>query len=261
MSSTARHSPDWPDPQVWPPPPGWPPARRRRSRSGSLLALVLGVVLLLPGIGLLGGGGILAWADAFERSDGFVVSPHDQFTSSGYALVSDRIDLGAGPEWLPLPQSLGAARVEVVGLGGQDVFVGIASAEDAEAYLGGVARTVVDGLGFDGPATNSDQLPGDEPVGPPADQDFWIAQASGDGAQEVVWDPAAGDWKFVVMNADGSADVDVEARIGVEAPGLAAVGWSVLALGVLVTLVAVLLLRRAFRLGCTIGETGACGTA
>ena len=247
MSSTARHSPDWPDPQVWPPPPGWPPARRRRSRSGSLLALVLGVVLLLPGIGLLGGGGILAWADTFRRSDGFVVSPQDQFTSHGYALVSDRIDLAAGPDWLPVPQSLGAARVEVVGLGGEDVFVGIASAEDATAYLDDVARTVVDGLGFDGAPTNSDQRPGEAPVGPPADQDFWIVQAAGEGTQDVVWDPTAGDWMFVVMNADGSAVVDVEARIGVEAPALGAVGWSVLAFGIPVTLVAVLLLRRAFR--------------
>jgi hypothetical protein len=227
--------------------PAWPAGHRRGSRLGSALALVLGVVLLLPGLGLLGGGGVLLWADAFQRSDGVVVSPTDSFTSDGYALVSDRIDLAAGPAWLPVPQSLGSARLEVTGTGARDVFVGIARAEDAAAYLDGVRRTVVDGLGFDGPAGDGDQLPGHAPAGAPADQDFWVAQAGGNGTQQVAWDPSAGDWMFVIMNADGSAGVDIEGRIGVEAPALAAVGWTVSAIGVLVTLVAGLLVRRAFR--------------
>jgi hypothetical protein len=246
MSTSAR--PEWPAPQAWPSQPAWPLARQG-SRAGRVLALVLGVLLLLPGLGLLGGGGILVWADAFQRAEGFVVSPYDSFSSDGYALVSDRIDLAAGPEWLPVPQTLGSARVEVTGTRGRDVFVGIASAADAAGYLDDVQRTVVDGLGFDGPATDSDQIPGEAPVGPPADQDFWVAQGSGDGTQEVAWDPSAGDWMFVIMDADGSAGVDVTARIGVQAPALGAVGWTVLAIGALVTLVAVLLLRRVFRFG------------
>jgi hypothetical protein len=245
MSTTARS--EWPDPQAWPAPPAWRAARR--SGVGRVLAVVLGVLLLLPGIGLVAGGGILAWADAFHRTDGYVVSPHDTFASDGYALVSDRIDLAAGPDWLPVPQSLGSARIEVTGAAGQNVFVGIASADDAAAYLDGVARTTVDGLGFDGTASDSDQLPGGAPAGLPADQDFWVAQASGPGTQEVAWDPSAGDWMFVIMDADGSADVDAYARIGVEAPALGAVGWSVLAIGLLVTTVALLLLRRVFRFG------------
>ena len=247
MSTRARS--EWPDSRAWPAPPAWNSPRRPGSRFGSVVALLFGVVLLLPGIGLVGGGAILAWADAFQRADGYVVSPHDSFTSDGYALVSDRIDLAAGPEWLPVPQSLGSARIEVTGTDGQDVFVGIASADDAAAYLDGVARTTVDGLGFDGPASASDQLPGGAPAGPPADQDFWVAQASGTGTQEVAWDPSTGDWMFVIMDADGAAGVDVEARIGVEAPALGAVGWTILAIGVLVMTVAVLLLRRVFRFG------------
>ena len=197
-------SPTWPAAEAWPAPPPWPAPRRRTvSRTGRVVALFFAVVFLLPGLGGLAGGGILLWADWFDRSDGFVVSPHDDFSSAGYALVSDRIDLAAGPDWLPVSSSVGSARLEVTGTGADEVFVGIAPAADARAYLDGVQRTVVDGLGFDAPATASDQLPGGEPPGPPADQDFWIAQASGHGTQEVVWEPAAGDWMFVVMNADG----------------------------------------------------------
>ncbi|WP_448625920.1 hypothetical protein [Geodermatophilus sp. URMC 64] len=224
-----------------------PPVRRRSRTAGRTVALVFGVLLLLPGIGLLAGGGVLLWAHWFDRSDGFVQSPAEDFGSYGYALVSDRIDLRAGPDWLPVSAALGDARLEVTGNGADDVFVGIAPVADATAYLEGVQRTAVDGLGFDGPATSSDQLPGGEPAGPPADQEFWIAQTSGPGTQQVTWDPAEGDWMFVVMNADGSAPVDVRARIGAEFPALGGIGWGVLAAGLVVTVLAAALIRPTVR--------------
>jgi hypothetical protein len=245
---TTNPSPAWPDAEAWPAPPAWPTPPRKRSPAGRVVALVIGAMLLLPGIAALGGGGILLWAHWLDRTDGFVVSPQDDFTSEGYALVSDRIDVAAGPDWLPVSSSVGTARLQVTGTGPDAVFVGVAPAADVRAYLDGVERTAVDGLGFDGPATASDQLPGGEPAGPPADQDFWIAQASGHGIQEVSWEPAAGDWMFVVMNADGSPGVEVEARIGAEFPALGWIAWGALVGGSVLTFVGVRLLVRAYRL-------------
>jgi len=245
---TANHpSSTWPAADAWPAPPAWPAPTARPSRAGRVAAVVVGSLLLLPGLGLLGGGGIALWADWFHRSDGFVVSPQEGFTSEGYALVSDRIDPSATPEWLPVPDTLGTARLEVSGIGPRDLFVGVAPAGDAREYLDGVQRTVVDGLGFDAPPTSSDQLPGGEPPGPPAQQDFWIAEAAGGGTQEVTWNPADGDWMFVVMNADGSPLVDVEARIGAEFPSLGGIGWGLFVVGGILTFVALLLLARAGR--------------
>jgi hypothetical protein len=187
------------------------------------------------------------WAHHLDRSDGFVVSPEEALSSYGHALVSDRIDVSAVPGWLPVAGALGTARIEVSGIGPGDVFVGVAAAADARAYLDGVQRTVVDGLGFDAPPTVGDQLLGGRPSGPPTEQDFWIASASGAGTQEVTWDPADGDWMFVVMNADGSQRVEVDARIGAEVPALGWIGWGALAVGALVTVVAVRLLMRGLR--------------
>ena len=187
----------------------------------------------------------MLWADSLDRTDGFVVSPQEDFSSAGYALVSDRIDL-AGPDWLPVSTTLGAARLEVTGIAGDAVFVGVAAEADVQAYLGGVERTVVDGLGFDAPPTDSDQLPGGEPSGPPTEQDFWIAESTGHGNQQVTWDPTDGDWMFVVMNADGSQWVEVEGRIGAELPALVWIGWGALGVGAVLTFVAVRLLSRAF---------------
>ena len=244
---TTQTSPAWPAADAWPAPPAWPTPRRSPGRAGRVVALFFGALLLVPGLAGLAGGGILLWADVVDRSDGFVVSPQEDFSSEGYALVSDRIDLDAGPDWLPVSSTVGTARLEVTGTGADAVFVGIAPAADVRAYLDGVQQTVVDGLGFDAPATGSDQLPGGEPPGPPAEQDFWIAQAAGSGAQEVTWEPSDGDWMFVVMNADGSQRVQVEGRIGAELPTLAWIGWGALGVGAVLTFVGVSLLVRASR--------------
>jgi hypothetical protein len=228
------------------PAPSWPvrtgpPPQRRRS-AGRVVALVAGVLLLLPGFGLLVAGGALLAADWGGRDDGFVVSPDEVFTSQGYALVSERIELQTDADWVPISSALGTARVEATGTGQDEVFVGIAPVADATAYLGDVQRTVIDDLGFDQPGSPSDEIAGGAPAGPPTAQDFWTAQTSGPGTQQLTWEPAEGDWMLVVMNADGSPGLQVEARVGAEFPALTPIGWGVLIGGLLLTAVAVVLL-------------------
>jgi hypothetical protein len=204
---------------------------------------VLGALLLLPGIGLVAAGGVLLWAHGVDRTDGFVVSPEDRFTTSTHALISDRIDLRTGADWLPVHTALGDARVEVTPREGHRVFVGVARAADAEAYLREVSRTRIQALGFDSPIGDDDQLPGSAEPAAPADQRFWMAQSSGAGVQRVTWPAAEGDWMFVIMNDDGSAGIDVDARIGAEFPALGTVAWTVLIIGLGVTAISVLILR------------------
>ena len=229
---------------AWYPPPEPP---RRSWGAGRVIALVLGILLLIPALGLLGGGGTLLWADWTQRENGFVVSPHESFASPGYALVSERIDLQTNADWLPISETLGTARVEVRGSAGKDVFVGIAPAADATAYLGSVQRTVIRDLGFDQSASQIDQRQGGAPSGPPADQDIWSAQTSGPGTQELTWDPSAGDWMLVVMNADASAGVVVSARVGAEFPALTGLAWGLTIGGLVLTVVAVLLIALPLR--------------
>src|SRR5215218_11146858 len=112
--------------------PSWtPPPPPERMGAGRVVALVLGIVLLLlPGLGLVAGGGVLLWADQSERSDdGFLYSAEDSFSTSGFALVSERIDLSTGADWVPLSAALGTARVELTG---GDVFAGIGPADEVQ---------------------------------------------------------------------------------------------------------------------------------
>jgi hypothetical protein len=226
-------------PAYWTPPPTrWGPGR--------IVALVLGILLLIPGLGLALGGGALLWADQSARTDGFVFSSTDGFSTDGFALTSERIDLSTGADWVPVSAALGSARAEVTPADpSTEIFVGVAPAAEGSAYLGGVARTVISDLG----TTSSDErfVPGAPPAGAPGDQDFWVAQTSGTGTQRLDWTPTQGDWMFVVMNADGSAGVAMDARIGATVPALGGLASGVLGVGLFFVVVGVLLLVLAIR--------------
>ena len=229
------------------PQPPWPPPRAPRMSAGRIVALVLGLLLLLPAAGLLLGGGVLMWADGPARSDGgYLFTETDDFSTAGHALVSERIELATDADWLPFSAALCTARAEVTPVDpGTDIFVGIAPAAEGSAYLEGVERSVVDDLG----TGTVDEVPlsGGPPSGPPGEQDFWFAQSSGPGTQTLDWEPAEGEWLFVVMNADGSAGVAMDVRIGATLPALGGLAWGLLVSGLLCLVLSVLLLVLAIR--------------
>jgi hypothetical protein len=131
---------------------------------------------------------------------------------------------------------------------GKAVFVGIAPVAAGTGYLGGVRRTVVQDIGGPFGGTGSRvSLPGGAPAGAPGDQTFWVVQASGAGARQLTWSPAAGDWMLVVMNADGSAGVSVQARVGATAPGLTGLAWGLIGGGLVLGVIGVLLVVLAAR--------------
>jgi hypothetical protein len=227
-----------PPPQAYATAPQW--------SAGRIVALVFGIALLLPALALLVGGGVLLWVDQGNRTDGYVFTETDDFATGGYALVSERIELATDADWLPVSAALGTARAEVTSTDpGTEIFVGIAPEAEAAAYLDGVERSVIDDLGTG--AIDEVPVPGGPPSDPPGDQDFWTAQSSGSGTQTLDWEPAEGDWLFVVMNADGSAGVSMDARVGATLPALGGLAWGVLITGLFLTVIGVLLLVLAIR--------------
>jgi hypothetical protein len=111
------------------------------------------------------------------------------------------------------------------------VFAGIGPSPDVEAYLRGVSHDRV--VDFDESGSMSyDHLDGEGAPGAPGDQPFWVAQVSSQRPTDLTWDVDAGDWTVVVMNADGSAGVDVGARAGIKLDWLLPVAIGILAGGV-----------------------------
>lgn len=224
------------------PQPTWnPPPPAPRWGPGRVIALVLGILVLLPAVGLTLGGGLLLWADGPGRNDdGYLYSSSADFSTDGYAITSASIDLATNADWLPVSAAVGDARIQVTGTDGSDVFVGIARVADATQYIGGVERSIVTDLGSDAPPAI--RTGAGAPSTPPGEQDFWAAQTDGSGTQTLTWEPAAGDWTLIVMNSDGSAGVSVDARVGATVPALTGLAWGVLVSGLFLLVVGVLLI-------------------
>jgi hypothetical protein len=215
-----------------PEPPLVPPETKVADRSsgwtgGRITTLVIGALLALVALVLLGAGGTALWADRTQRDAGYVTTDVHGFSTSGSALATESTELGsAGVGWLYSPALLGDVRIRVTPTSsGSPLFVGIGRSTDVNRYLAGVNHTVISEFWGD----KTEAVDGGPVGSPPETQEFWVASATGAGAQTVEWDPAGGSWTVVVMNADGRPGIDVGADLGARMP---AVLW--IAIGFLV---------------------------
>ncbi len=106
--------------------------------------LVVGSLVALVGFGLVTAGAGLGWALATQRDDaGFFTTPTVRLETDGFALTSDRIDLGEpGPDdWSD--QELATVRVRADAVSEGALFVGIGPEDEVERYLAGVPHDVV----------------------------------------------------------------------------------------------------------------------
>jgi hypothetical protein len=228
--------------------PGSIPVNRKRRgwTAARIIAAIGGVVLVLCAIGLVGTGTAAAWLSA-NRDGGYVDLDNVTAHTDGYALsdptiVSDEMTTSDGTvlSWL------GTARVRVTAIGGTGpIFVGIAPSDKADAYLSGVDyatfRDTAKGTVYTAHT-------GAALTGAPAQQTFWIAQASGTGSLTLVA-PAQGKWTIVAFNADGSRQLSVQVYLDATFPALPVIAAVLVLLGAIFLVGGLLLivipLRRA----------------
>lgn len=221
-------------------PPVAPP---RGSGAGGTVALVLGAVLLLPSLGLLAGGGAVTWVDRTQRdASGFVAADATGLATSASALVTVPLDLQLhGPDELWLDDLVGDVRVRATSQDDAPLFLGVARTADVERYLQGVPYDLVRELR--GPDDVSyTRRSGTAVAEPPAQQDFWLVSDSGTGTLSVITQPTGGRWTAVVMHADGSPGLTVDAEVGATAPSLDWLGGALLGAGLVLTAAATVLL-------------------
>ena len=202
--------------------------------------LVAGIIVGFVALGLVIGGGALVWAHTTQRdADGFYATEAEAFGAPGYALTSEEVDLGAEANgWFPS----GIATVRIRATAPEGVFVGIASRADEEAYLAGVAHSVLADVRTDPFRATYEQVQGDAVPPPPEGQDIWVARVSGLGEQTLTWELEQGEWVLVVMNADGSAGVDARLAVGVKTELLLPIGIGLLVFGLLVGIGAIVMI-------------------
>jgi hypothetical protein len=212
----------------------WPPGR--------VVSAVLGVLLLLTGIGVTTGGAALAWADSTQRdSTGYLNTPVERYTSDGYALRFDALDIGGWTWDTDIADWLGTVRVRADAGQAKPLFVGVADSRDIDLYLG---RTGMDGYrddDRDGNGRHRGMEVMARPATAPGTEAFWVASTSGIRQQTLTWEPTVGSWTLVVMNSDGSAGVDADFTAGATAPVLRRVGIGLLVGGGIAALAGALL--------------------
>jgi hypothetical protein len=222
-----------------PPPQGW--------TTGRVLSVFVGCVLAVVSLGLAVPGVALIVANQTARDqDGFLMSPDQTLQTSTYAITSGDQQLQVDAPFELTPAALlGDTKVTATAPDGSAVFVGIASVADVDSYLAGVEHATVVELRDGGAVYRT--TPGGAPTGSPQAEDFWVAQAAGQGTQAITWTPKNGDWTVLAMNADASRGFDLTVTAGAEAPALPWVVGVLLSLAALSLVSSGLLIARPLR--------------
>lgn len=200
---------------------------------GRVAAVVIASIAMLVAIAAIVAGAAAIAIDQTQRdSSGYLMADSTSYTTGTYALVSDSYRAGTAGDWFVARELLGRVRIRT--RSASPTFVGIAPASAARSYLANVARA--EATGFDAHNADFHARPGGAPSTPPTAQHFWAASASGAGVRTLTWKVRDGNWRVVVMNANGTRSVATELRIGARLPHLLTIGIAVLGGGLLLLL-------------------------
>jgi hypothetical protein len=216
----------------------------RRTYKPQWLSLIWASIVCLLAALMLAGGAWVLWMDRIDRdAAGFVQIDSGKLRTDTYAIVSDL--RGSGPDWLYGSTVFGDTRARVTSDTAKPIFVGIARTRDVEKYLDGTSYATINHLASGAVTPHA----GNAPSAPPSSTAMWAASKAGAGRQTIVRKPRSGDWRIVMMNADGSAGVAVHGDVGAKFPPAPWVAVGVLVGGGLLGLLGAWLLVRAIRRG------------
>lgn len=202
-----------------------------------IFLIILGAIFALVGFAC-GSAGVAAYRSV--DSDGYVEGS-GRMTTQTAALVTDtakfeKVDDNAASRAGKVRLRIAAERAD-----GGPVFVAIGTDEAVTTFLADGSSAVVRDLEF-GPFDYATVAQGGTRPQKPPDAALFRVAASGPGRQEVTWNVEAGDWRAVILNADGSAGVDVQASFAVRFPYLRGFAIAFTVIGGTLLLVGLLLI-------------------
>lgn len=202
---------------------------------------LLGVLLALVGLSLLASGSALL---ALFGTDGRTAIPIGAVTApEGRAVVLTDFQISSSTP-VPVNEAWFALQVKVAG--DQSHFVGVAPKTEALRYLQGVPYSLVSDFDSSAGAIDATTIPGDARPADPQRQRFWQAQQVGRQVA-VDWPVADEDTTLVVMNEDGTADVDATITVLLTIAWAGTAGIGIAVAGLVLIVLAIVALVVAFR--------------
>jgi hypothetical protein len=218
--------------------------------AGRITLIVVGALLALLGVSILVGGVAVAVVDNTRDPDGFLMSAPGQVTSDASAILMPDLQVHGFGGWGVDAQSM-SGTMRITTTSDRPVFVGIGPSDQVAAYLASVRHDVVEDFSTSPFRVSYRAVAGGAPSVSPAAQSFWVATGTGTGTNVLTWSPQEGDWSVVMLNADGSPQIDAMVSVGALVPVLHGVavglclGGSVLfLLGLALVLIAVVSYER-----------------
>lgn len=209
------------------------PAARKAAAARLVGASVIGLLALL----FISAGGAGLWSRTASSDHGWITSGSHRYAASGRAIVSGSLDVDSIPNWL-----VAKVRVAATPADNRPIFVGVGRRADVDRYLTGVGHSTLQDVNFDPFNATYSSTRGTVVPDRPGAQTFWVDSKVGTGNQTISWKIRSGQWRAVIMNADGSARVVADAKAGATIRGALAIAISVLAVGILLAGLAVALL-------------------
>ncbi len=204
---------------------------------GKGVAIILGGFFILIAIPILfGGGAVMGVADFFDQGGGFIGVDNIDLETSTQMLVGKEMeihieDIDGPPHWMWEPgiDDLVTIKIKARSNDGKPVFIGIAEASDAYHVFSDVAydevvQYSVDDVRGQYPDIAYRYHSGGTLEVAPTELNIWVAQESGSDEQTLTWSPEFGNFWIIVMNEDGSANVDVDTGVAVKIPILDNIG-------------------------------------
>jgi uncharacterized protein DUF4389 len=233
------------------------PAGARVRHRGTAMT-VLGALGALSAALVLAAGGALLVVDQTQRdSGGFLMSPSRHLESTAFAITagyertsdalsSDPLAVNVnGPSWLFERDRLGTLRIHMRSDSGQPLFLGVGRQAVVDRFLAGTAYTTL--TGWHGGDPSYVQHLGAAPTTLPEGQPFWAARSLGRQEVTLTWPVRQGRWAIVVMNADATPGIAVDAKLGARLSFLGDVAAGLLAVGVVMAVGAGVLLAFGVR--------------
>ncbi len=207
--------------------------------AGKIVLLVFGVIILLVSLVFMAGGGTLIWADnTIKDNEGFYTTKTVQFDRDSYAIVTPSADIDLKAAWVLDWGNLVTFKVEGSNNDpSKQIFLGVAEELAVKDYLSGVDYDELSQFSIYPYRVNYSNHPGASKPAAPTSQTFWTVSAHGASTQTLNWDLETGNHVLVLMNSDGSSDIDLSIVVGPKVPRILGIGVGLLVGGIVVLLI------------------------